>query len=327
VDLALTVVAARSATVQDLGRARGRDGLATGGALDQHAARTANLLVGNAAGAPLAELVLGELTVRADRDALVAVTGAPAEALVDGLPAPVWRPVAVPAGATLEVRQPASGTAVYVAVGGRWRVPAFAGGAGPDRGLGFATSLGRGAVIEIVGGPSVRPDPWLGVPLLHVPASIPVRRDTVLLDAMPGPDLTDGLRAAVATATFHVGVRSDAVGVRLEGVLPAPPPREEPLSRGVPIGAVELPGPDELIVLHRGRSLTAGYPIVAVVSRIAQDSVGQLRPGDAVRLRWRTIGSCVAEARAQAEEESAIGTRVRRALMESDAFFAGIPSP
>ena len=57
---------------------------------------------------------------------------------------------------------------------------------------------------------------------------------------------------------------------------------DEVLSRGVPIGAVEVPAGDELMVLHRGRGVTAGYPVLAVVTATGLSRLGQARPGQSV---------------------------------------------
>src|SRR3954453_38071 len=82
---ALVVEQAGYATVQDLGRpglaplgvsANGAAGRPPARAADAHAARTANVLVGNRPGAPLLEATASALTVRARRPLLLAVTGA-----------------------------------------------------------------------------------------------------------------------------------------------------------------------------------------------------------------------------------------------------------
>lgn len=313
--LGMLVTDGRTASVQDLGRRRSRDGIATGGALDQHAAASANALVGNAPDAPLAELLLAGLTVVFDRDALVAVTGATADVTVGGFAAPQWQPVVVPAGSPLQIGAVADGTLAYLAVAGRWDVPAFAGGVGPDAGLGFTTALSPGRRIGIDGAPTRLVNPWLGVPLLRIPSPRP-RRAPDVLDVLPGPDLArvEGMAEAITGGAFAVDARSDHVGVRLTGRLPAARPTGEILSHGVAIGAVELPPADELIVLQRGRSLTAGYPVVAIVSRAAQDVVAQLRPGSTCRLRWRAASECVADARRLRADRARTTDAVRAAL-------------
>jgi allophanate hydrolase subunit 2 len=78
--------------------------------------------------------------------------------------------------------------------------------------------------------------------------------------------------------------QSDYIGVRLVGGDLSLAVRDEILSRGVPVGAVEVPPSGELIMLMRGRLVTAGYPVVAVLTRGSIDRLAQARPGDQVSL-------------------------------------------
>ena len=63
-------------TVQDEGRTGSRNiGVSAGGALDTHALRVANLLVGNDVSAAGVEIALGGLRLRFDDDRLIAWCG------------------------------------------------------------------------------------------------------------------------------------------------------------------------------------------------------------------------------------------------------------
>src|SRR5690606_28054437 len=74
-----------AATVQDLGRPGWFDsGVGLAGAADRGSLRLANRLVGNPEGAAAIEVLLGGVAMRAERPHVVAVTGAPAPASVDG---------------------------------------------------------------------------------------------------------------------------------------------------------------------------------------------------------------------------------------------------
>ena len=97
---ALTVLdAGPLTTVQDGGR-RGYAhlGVPRSGWLDAPAARLANRLVGNDAGAALAETTVGGVALRAEAALTVAVTGAEADVLVDGHGAAWGEPVSLPPG-------------------------------------------------------------------------------------------------------------------------------------------------------------------------------------------------------------------------------------
>ena len=78
-------------------------GVPPSGPMDDLAFRLANRLLGNDPGAAGLEIILSGPTLRFDTAALVAITGAPVDARLDGKPVPGWEILAVPAGATLSI--------------------------------------------------------------------------------------------------------------------------------------------------------------------------------------------------------------------------------
>ena len=129
----------------------------------------------------------------------------------------------------------------------------------------------------------------------------------------PGPDL-DRVAGGVERR-FTVLPQSDQVGLRLAADAPlqlagAP----EMLSRGVPVGAVEVPPSGELIILMRSRLVTAGYAVAAVVISHDVDLLAQKRPGDEVELVMIDADAARAALRARDVERRVLRARVRVAL-------------
>jgi allophanate hydrolase subunit 2 len=91
-----------------------------------------------------------------------------------------------------------------------------------------------------------------------------------------------------------VSPRSNHIGLRLGGALPERQLTSEVLSRGVPVGAIEVPSREELLVLHRGRGVTAGYPVLAVVTSRSLDALAQARPGHTITFRKTTVAEATA---------------------------------
>ncbi|MDQ2771676.1 MAG: KipI antagonist, partial [Bacteroidota bacterium] len=86
-------------TVQDLGRfGYQQDGIIVSGAMDALALRVANLLVGNAETAAGLEITLAGPVIRFTADHLLALTGAPLAATLNGRPLGLNRAVRVRAG-------------------------------------------------------------------------------------------------------------------------------------------------------------------------------------------------------------------------------------
>lgn len=131
------------------------------------------------------------------------------------------------------------------------------------------------------------------------------------------------VQRATRAGRFHPTGTADEerlthVGLRLDTPEGAEPPRrtssDEILSRGVPIGAVEVPAGRELLVLHRGRGVTAGYPVLAVVTAVSLSRLGQARPGDRVRFRPVSLEDAVEAHREQQRTISALADRVASSL-------------
>ncbi|MFJ5102097.1 biotin-dependent carboxyltransferase family protein [Streptomyces sp. NPDC088554] len=278
-------------TFQDLGRHdTERRGVPTGGAADQHSAAVANLLVGNPRGATLIESLGGELALVPEADVLLAVAGVPAEVTVGGEPVESWSPLVVPAGREVRVRADMGrGARTYLAVNGVLGAETLLGSAAPDARMGFGQVVARGARVLLETEFRGFGRRLFGPPLFRLPVPVP-RFDagpwTIDVVASHGIHTIPGIREVIEEATYAVTPRSDHVGLRLDGPVLHPDTDTEILSHGVPIGALQIPHADELIVLGRYRSLTAGYPIIGVTSRASLSLLGQAGPGRELRFRW-----------------------------------------
>ncbi|WP_280397394.1 biotin-dependent carboxyltransferase family protein [Nocardia carnea] len=320
----ITVREPGNTVIQDLGRYRAaRVGQMTGGALDRYSAEVANALVASDSSAPLLELLAADFAAVASTDLLIAVTGAPADVRADGLPCPRWEPFVWRAGTELTVRGIRDGLRVYLAVHGAIAAERLLGSCAPDSVLGFGHRLTAGSDIAVeVDGPTAD-HPHFRLPVLRFgarPAPFPAEWT---IDVTDGPDAAEfadtGRR--LFESPFVVGVDSNHIGLRLTPVDPAQPlprrmARGEVLSRGVPIGAVEVPAGDQLLVLHRGRGVTAGYPVLAVVTAVGLSRLGQVRPGQRVLFRHVTIADAVRRYRAQQAAIERLRTRVAAAFAE-----------
>ncbi|MGO4661366.1 carboxyltransferase domain-containing protein [Terrabacter sp. 2TAF16] len=278
--------------VEDLGRPGLADaGVGRSGAADPTAYLLGLRLVGHlldphepSEPAPASlEVTLGGLSVRAHGDLLVALTGAPCPADVDGRPVPHGAPVALVDGAVLTLGVPAAGLRTWLAVRGGVTVTPVLGSRATDTLARVGPPLpGAGDLLPI--GP-----PPATFPVVEVAPQPNLTDGEVVLDVGPGPragwcDLT-----GVDETSWAVSSRSNRVGIRLEGNtiqrLPAYADRELP-SEGMVPGAVQVPPGGEPVVFLADHPVTGGYPVVAVLTSRAIALAAQLRPGQRVRLRW-----------------------------------------
>ncbi len=270
-------------TVQDLGRpGHAGQGVGRSGAADRSSLRLANRLVGNTEGAAGLEVTFGGLALRAAGDVLVALTGAPCPACVDGLPVGHNALLRLRSGQRLELGPPRCGLRTYVGVRGGIDVPPVLGSRATDVLSGLGPPVpGPGTVLP-VGAPSQ------GLPDVDVaPVADPPAGDLVLrVRAGPRDDwLTPSGRRSLLCTRWTVTPDSDRVGMRLSGE-PLERSRDDELpSEGVVRGALQLPPAGTPTLFLADHPLTGGYPVVAVVLDADVDRAGQARPGQRLHLR------------------------------------------
>ncbi|GGN70331.1 urea carboxylase [Streptomyces albiflavescens] len=264
------------------------------GPMDDLSFRLGNRALGNHEGAPGLECTLRGPTLRFTHATTVCVTGAPAPVTVDGAPVAQWEPVAVPAGAVLEVGAPAEhGLRTYVLfAGGGLDVPAFLGSAATFTLGRFGGHGGRTLRTgDVLHGGSVT-DHGVPVPL----GDRPVFASAWRVGALEGPHAApeffteDDIHDFYA-ADWKVHFNSARTGVRLVG----PKPRWARTDGGeaglhpsnihdtpYSVGAVDYTGDMPVLLGPDGPSL-GGFVCPATVVSTERWKLGQFRPGDTVR--------------------------------------------
>ena len=269
-------------TVQD----RGRPGLAKlgvppSGAADQRSLELGRRLVGNDPGAAALEATLIGPALRFTAPALVALTGAEADATVLGRALERGLSIEVPAGGLLELGRCRDGVRAYISVRGGFAIEETLGSRSHDllTGLG-PPPLRDGDVLPVGPEPAARPDPFAGV--------IPAWAGEPTLSVRPGPRddwFPPEALEVLTSVAWRVGAASNRVGIRLEGQELARLDRGELLSEGVVTGAIQVPPSGQPILLGPDHPTTGGYPVLAVVVTADLPLAGQLAPGASVRFR------------------------------------------
>lgn len=283
------------AYVEDTGR-RGQAGIGVGrsGAADRAAHALGNRVVGNAPGAAGLELTLGGLEVEVlgppSTVLWLCLTGAPAPFAVNGRDVGAGYLTSARPGDRVTVGVPVRGLRSYLAVRGGVDEPAVLGSRSHDvlAGIGPAP-LEPGRVLRV--GREVD-----GQPVVDGVAARPPEeseREGVELRVVRGPrhDWVADPDVLVA-GTWRASARTDRVGMRLEragdgaGLLRAADPDASLPSEGAVRGALQVPPSGEPVLFLADHPVTGGYPVVGVVVDADVDLAAQVRPGEAVRLRW-----------------------------------------
>lgn len=298
-------------------------GVPPSGPMDTLSHRLVNAVLANRPDAAALELTGSGPTLRAHVDTVVAIGGAAMTAAVDGRAVPHWHPIQLPAGSTLRVGAVRGcGLRCSLAVRGGIDVPDYLGSRSTFLLAGFGGHEGRALrtgdrlVIgdRVVPGRSPAPLP---------PGLAPVMVHDWELGVLVGPHTapdfltSDGL-AAMFAATWEVHHNSARTGIRLIG----PKPRwaradggEAGLhpsnihDTGYAIGAIDLTGDMPVVLGPDGPSL-GGFVCPAVVAAAERWKLGQLSPGDTVRLvPWSQRAATEAERHASTWIERA-GERI-----------------
>ena len=270
---------------------RGRPGLADVGVGHSGAADPAAYLLGlrlvgheaDAAAPASLEIMLGGLAVRARGDLLVALTGAPCPADVDGRPVPHAAPVALADGQVLTLGVPPVGLRTWLAVRGGIAVTPVLGSRSTDTLARLGPPVpAAGDVLPV--GPAPASFPVVDV----APQAVSDDVD-VVLQMLAGPRAAWCDLSGLDEERWTVSPRSNRVGIRLEGKQihrqEAYADRELP-SEGMVTGAVQVPPGGEPVVFLADHPVTGGYPVVAVLTPGSVALAAQLRPGQQARLRW-----------------------------------------
>ena len=282
------------ALVQDLGRpGLAHIGVGRSGAADRRSHALANRLLANPEDSATLEITLGGFAARVLGGAIdVAVSGADPSPAADGIPFGINSIQHVGDGQVIVFGTAATGLRSYLGVRGGIDVAPVLGSRSYDTlsGIGPAP-LQPGDMIS-VGRPAA------AFPSVAQAPVGPIAAGRVDLTVAPGPRedwFTDP--EALIRSAWVISERSDRVGVRLVG----PPlqhrwPDRQLASEGVTRGAIQVPPNGQPVILGPDHPTTGGYPVIGVVIDADTDRVGQLRPGQPVRLHWNHSGNATATA-------------------------------
>lgn len=285
-------------TIQDDGRSAYRKyGVPTSGAMDMHAIRSANLLLGNAENAPVIEITYGAFQCQFLQDIHIAVTGGDLCAQINGDPLPLWQTIHVKSGDILSFQGGHSGYRAYLAVQSGFDYPSILGSASVYTRAGFNQLLQDSEVLRI----SAEPQSHSSLGYRQIPDDLqPVYDD--IIRVMPGPHSRFFRRgyAQFLKHSYKVLHTSDRMGIRLEGPI-IRSKKKNLLSCPLPIGSIQMPPSGQPIIVMADGQVIGGYPIIAHVASMDIKKLAQLCPGQAVH--FQHINQATAVSGIQQEQE------------------------
>lgn len=273
------------ATIQDAGRpGLRRYGIPPSGAMDQSSYALANALVGNRAGAAAIELTLAGFVAEAVAPLTIAITGGNMSPQVNDRPVPMWTRLQLQPGDRLSLPKRIDGCRAYVAVRGGLSAAEF---------LQSKSVFAKGRM-----GRPLQKDDLLGIEqppsdLADLPRVVPVGErpsfsSPHVVRVILGPQLDHFTPRGVETflnSDYRLSPQSDRQGLRTSGPAIEFAHGPDIISDPTPLGAVQVPGDGQPIVLHRDGQVTGGYAKIAVVASVDLDRFAQMFPGDGLRFQ------------------------------------------
>lgn len=268
-------------------------GLTNGGPLDKNAFQWANKLCGNTLNVSVIEVSIGGLCVVAQKNTVIAVTGAKNQFTINGVQKQLWRSHSIQEGDTLEFGYASKGVRNYLAVKGGFDVsPSFGSTATVCR-EGVGGLNGNKIMAEDVlpyaslQSTSIGKSNHLMLPKKYQPSY----GGEVVLNTIPSYQqqhfsaveqrLFFGCEYQVSTSCDRMGYRLEgkAISCDIDGIL----------SEGICHGAIQIPSDGQPIVLLNDRQTIGGYPKIGAVTALDTAKLTQLAPGDKVRFEAITM--------------------------------------
>ncbi len=271
-------------------------GVPSGGAADPLSLALANTLVGNPWYATALEVTLLGPTLRFDVEGAFAIAGAPQRATLNGEAISCHATVFAKPGDELSVGSATVGVRSYIAIAGGFGADDVLGSTSTNLQAGFGGLEGRalqkGDVLQVTPTDADK----LETPAEFVPPFTPSWgiRACASLEI----ELLDDADALFET-NWTVGQRADRMGLQLEGRKLVVASDGRMASAGVFPGAIQCPQDGAPFLLSVDSGTVGGYPRVGYVAQVDRHLLGQLRPGDHVRLLRRAPGEAIEELRAK----------------------------
>lgn len=277
---------------------RRHQGVPANGAADPLSLALANRLVGNAWDAAAIESTLLGPTLRFDSACTFALTGANTTPTLNGEPVAMHATVLAKKGDELMVGTATAGARVYMAVSGGFAADEVLGSSSTNLQASFGGLQGRallpGDRLDVAGGVASAS---------QTPAEfrLPMTSSWGLRTCESAETglLAKASLDALFDTNWVIDRRADRMGLKLDGPLLEISSDGRMPSAGVLPGTIQCPEDGAPYILSVDAGTVGGYPRIAQVARVDRHVLGQLRPGDHVRLLWREPDEAVEELRAK----------------------------
>ena len=279
-------------SIQDLGRIGYQYlGINPGGAMDKHAAQTANILAGNEMNEAVMELHFPSSSFIFERPALIAISGADFLPSVNGEEVPLLHPILLDKYSILQFHGVKAGARAYLAVHGGFEINKWLDSASTHIKVGRGGHKGRplknddeiglncnASLPRLRTGDEYYVMPWKA----DTNWGDPFNKEIAILPGHEWNRLTDDSKKKFQCGSMSITRRSDRMGYRLKGDPVQVTTQEEIISSAVGFGTIQLLPDGQVIILMADHQTTGGYPRLAHVISAHHSRLAQMKPGDSI---------------------------------------------
>lgn len=272
-------------TIQDAGRdGYLRYGIVASGPMDWIAFGLANRALANPDGAAAIEISLAGIEVVCeDAPLLVAFAGGGFVWERGDARLPPAAVIALQPGEHLRTRAGSWGTWTYLAVAGGIDVPPVLGSRSTYARFAIGGLEGRALRADDVLHSHEHASDDLVEGTLRTPL---LERSNAPIRVVLGPQddyFTSAARTTFFSESYTISGRFDRMGYWLEGPALAHEAGFDIVSDGIPLGAIQVPGSGQPVILMADHQATGGYPKLGTLTRADVGRFAQHRPGERVR--------------------------------------------
>lgn len=288
-------------TVQDKGRLLYlSQAVPVSGCMDRLSGRLANLALGNDDNSAVIEFTYANAEFMAETDLLVAYAGDGAVLSLAIGDIPAERPVFIPAGTSIKLKNDPLGSRTYLAIAGGWDVPEVLG----SRSTYLTAAIGGLQGRALKAGDELNSieklTPTSKKILAHLQSDTPNYTDWSLARQLLLPANRKIIRVVMGnesswfdstsinsflTTPHTLSLRSNRMGYHLEGAVINRVVKNELLSTAVTPGTIQVTNNGGMVLLMPDCQTTGGYPRIAQVASVDMSLCGQLKPGDKINFK------------------------------------------
>lgn len=304
-------------TIQDGGRIGWQhSGVPVSGPMDFLSFRLGNILVGNPMNTAAIEMITSGATFEFQSDAVIAITGANMQPMVENIELPMWRPIFIRAGITIRFKMGLNGCCTYLAIHDGIQLKKVLGSHASTINSGLSGYFGRklqaGDVIPISQQVTTKLlnwkhghtkfDGWIQFPTWSLSSSwfshVFMKQEVYHIAIMKGCEWEKfedikRLQRIDEELLFTLHPASNRMGYRLIGTQLQLNTTFEMSSSAVTMGTIQVPPDGNPIVLMADRQTTGGYARFGQISRVDLPKFAQIRSGAQIRFYVVSIDEAV----------------------------------